>query len=125
MENRENHLLDVLKLINNLQRNSTNDNTINNSCLRPILGLNQTTIFNTRPVSFYLCNGNSLTVNYTQGEQENTSTIFRVESINGNCVTVRLLSEDEGVISATSEYATVNMSCIAAIRCLSDISIAL
>ena len=116
MEN-NNHLLDILTLINNLQKNVINNDT-NNSCSRPILGDNTTLIYNTRPVTFYLCNNSPLTVNYSTGE----SSIFRIENIEGNCITVRILeSDDEGNITPTNEFATVNISCIAAIRCLSDI----
>ena len=119
MEN--NGLLDILSLINNLQKNVINNDT-NNSCTKPILGDNNTLIYNTRPVSFYLCNNSPLTITYTSGE----SSIFRIENINGNCITVRILeSDDQGNITSTGEFATVNIKCIAAIRCLSDISLSL
>lgn len=120
MEN-NNYLLDILKLINNLQKNATCGST-NNSCTKPILGENNNNIYNTRPVSFYLCNNNALTISYTNGE----TSIFRVENIDGNCVTVRLLIEnDDNTISSTDEFATINIGCIAAIRCLKDISLSL
>ena len=120
MEN-NNHLLDILSLINNLQKNVVCNNT-NNSCTKPILGDNNNLIYNTRPVSFYLCNNSPLTVTYTNGE----SSIFRVENINGDCITVRILETDENNnITSTNEFATVCINCVAAIRCLSDISLSL
>ena len=116
-----NNLLDILSLINNLQKNVILGDT-NNSCTKPFLGDNTTLIYNTRPVSFYLCNNSPLTIAYTDGE----SSIFRIENINGNCITVRLLvSDDNNNITTTNEYATVNINCIAAIRCLKDISLSL
>ena len=113
-----NYLLDVLSLIDKMQKNSTFDG--DNSCLRPMLN-NNTSFYNTRPVTFYLCNNSLLTVNYGDNLE---SSIFRIEKICDNCVTVRLLSQDEtGTISATSEMATININCIAAIRCLNDINL--
>ena len=126
LENESSHLLDVLRLINNLQRSVTNNNDINNSCARPILGITNNLIYNTRPVSFYLCNNTELSIEYTTAETTATSTIFRVESIDNSCVTVRLLTTDAtGTITATNEFATININCIAAIRCLNDISLVL
>ncbi len=120
MDNTNNYLLDILKLINNLQKNATCGD-INNSCTKPILGENNNVIYNTRPVTFYLCNNNALTVSYTDGE----TNVFRVENIDGNCVTVRLLVASEGNITATNEFATINIGCIAAIQCLNDINLTL
>ena len=121
MNSFDNHLLDILSLIDNLQKNITNnDNNLNNPCLRPIIGPNQPIFFNTRPVTFYLCNNTPLTVNGT----DFTTSIFRVENVNNDCVTVRLLIDGDPITS-TNEYATININCIAAIRCLDDINIAL
>ena len=116
MENERNHILDILILIDKLQKNTfCNDN---NTCTRPILGLNNNLVYNTRPVSFYLCNNQELTVD--------ESTVFRVENIDNSCVTIRLLnSDDEGNITSTNEFATVSINCIAAIRCLNDVSLTL
>ena len=124
MESNRNHLLDILSLINKLQRKviyGNNDNT----CTRPILGLNNFLTYNTRPVMLYLCNNTPLEIEYTTGDTTSTSTIFRVENIEGNCVTVRLLTEVDGVLSSTGEFATINIECIAAIRCLPDVSLTL
>lgn len=114
-----NYILDILKLINGLQKNATIiDN--NNGCTKPILG-NINSTFNTRPVTFYLCNNTPLTISYTDGE----TSLFRVEKIDGSCVTVRLLISDDTGISATNEFATININCIAAIMCSNDISLTL
>ena len=114
MEKGRNYLLDILILIDKLQKNTfCNDN---NSCTRPILGLNNNLVYNTRPVSFYLCNNQELTID--------SCNVFRVESIDNSCITVRLLNVDEqGDITSTGEFATVSINCIAAIRCLNDISL--
>lgn len=114
-----NHLLEVLNLINNLQENAISVD--NDTCSRPILG-NNATVYNTRPISFYLCNNDLLTVSYGVLE----SSVFRVEDVCRDSVTVRLLSQsDDGTITATNEMATINIKCIAAIRCLNDVSLSL
>ena len=87
-----------------------------------MLGTNNELVYNTRPFSLYLCNNTPLTITYSNGE----SSIFRVEKIDGDCVTVRLLIQGEdNSLTSTGEFATVNINCIAAIRCLYDISLAL
>ena len=120
MENNTNHLLDILKLINNLQQSVVCQNS-NNTCTRPILGINNTLQYNTRPVTFYLCNGELLTIT---SNNESYST-FRIEKIDGNCVTVRLLTNQETGIVSTNQFATININCICAIRCLNDVSLTL
>lgn len=120
MEN-NNYILDILRLINNLQNNVIN-NDLNSGCTKPFLGNNDLALYNTRPVSFYLCNTSPLTITYPDGE----SSVFRVENIDGNCITVRLLATDENDnLISTNEFATVNINCIAAIRCLNDINLTL
>ena len=125
MENKTNHLLDILMLINKLQK-STSRQSDDLSCTRPFLGANISIIYNTRPVVFYLCNNQELSIEYVDEGTTLSSSTFRVESINGNCITVRLLSiADDGTITPTNQYATVNIDCIAAIRCLADVYLTL
>ncbi len=119
-----NHLLDILRLINNLQRSVSNVD-INNNCLRPLLGLNPLQ-YNTRPVTFYLCNNDLLTVSYTSGTTTQTSSVFRVENVTNKCVTLRLLAlQEDGTYTNTNEFATINIDCICAIRCLADTNVSL
>ncbi len=114
-----NHLIDVLRLINNLQKEATIPT--NSSCTKPLLG--NIDSFNTRPVTFYSCNNSLLTVNYYVDNVLNTSSVFRIEDVNNSCVTVRLLAQDEDTYTATNEFATININCICAIRCLNDINL--
>ena len=59
-------LLNVIKVIqDNAKRIDCNDNT----CTKPFLGLNNTTLcFNTRPIILYRCNNEPITLNYTNSE---------------------------------------------------------
>ncbi len=123
MDNGRNHLLDVLNMIDNLQKSVTGCEENNDSCTRPLLGINNSLVYNTRPVTFYLADNSLLTVDYGT---DSSSSVFRVENVSGNCVTVRILAENvEKAYVTTNEMATINIDCIAAIRCLDDISITL
>jgi len=123
LNNERNHLLDVLEMINNLQKNTqVLDN--DNSCLNPILGQNNNLVFNTRPVSFYLCNNDPLSINFENNEGIESTDVFRIEGVRNNLVTLRLLVlQDDGTITSTNEFATISINCIAAIRCLQDVSL--
>lgn len=119
-----NHLLDIIRLIYNMQENITGNECNLNNCTRPILGPTET-LYNTRPITLYLCNNTPLEIQYDNNGTVETSSIFRIEGINNSCVTVRLLTDNNGTITSTNETATINMNCIAAIRCLDDINITL
>lgn len=124
MENERNHLLDILILIDKLQKDCRRCDT-NNTCTRPILGTNDELIYNTRPIQLYLCNNSVLTIQYQDNGATVTSDTFRVENVNDSCVTVRLLANEDDTLVATNETATINIGCIAALRCLEDISLSL
>lgn len=109
-----NHILDIIKLIDKLQKEIIKHDIDNNE--------KNTSKYNTRPFTLFLCNSTPLTIAYSNGE----SNIFRVERINGDCVTVRLLEKGENdTLTSTSEYATINIGCISAIKCLYDVCITL
>lgn len=125
MNDNKNCLIDVLKLIDNLQKCVTNDDFLDNGCSRPFLGIgNNISFYNTRPVTFFLCNGSQLELTYYVNNVPTTSNIFRIEDVNDSCLTVRLLSTSaEGTISSTTETAIININCICALKCLNDISL--
>ena len=114
MEN--NHLIDTLKLIDDLQKNANSDD-LKSDGIEPVFGTGNNLSYNTRPVSFYMCNNKPLTISYTDGE----SNIFRIEKINGSCVTIRILENNNNIFSSTDEFATININCISAIKCMNDI----
>jgi len=99
MEN--NHLVDILKLIKDLQKDAEKAHDAK---------------YNTRPISLYLCNNSSLNILYSNGE----TSIFRVEKLDNNCLKVRLLINNNNVIEPTDEYAIINLGCISAIKCFND-----
>lgn len=121
----------ILKLIEKLQKNSRCENLTDNSCSKPFLGtpLNLE-CYNTRPITFYGCDNNLITVDYTATvdgtELTGTTSIFRVEKVNGCCVLLSLLIENPDATATTRPYisigqtVTINLNCVCAIKCLGD-----
>ncbi len=130
-ENKESCCLGkLLKVIDILQRNASGNDCFDDSCTRPYLGSSPNIIcFNTRPVTFYTCNGNIFTASYTLNGVSNTSSVFRVESVNNCCVKCRILrpnpdtSDVNRTYLATNEFITINLDCICVVSCLDDIII--
>ena len=120
-----NCISDILNIIYLLQKNSNIlDNSIQ-SCDRPILGQFAGAFYNTRPVMLYINNSNGVTpwsMSTTRtAVPEATSSVFRIEKIDGCCATFRvLIVNDDGTYTSTESYFTMNLECICAIRCLGD-----
>ena len=124
--NKENCLVNILKAINVLQNNAEKINC-DSSCTRPALGeTTNSTCFNTRLVTLYRCDNSLVTLPYTLNGEENETTVFRIENVTNNSVTVLLLADDgtETYNINTGTYATINLGCICAIRCIGDTTIA-
>ena len=120
----------LLKVIDILQRNASGNDCFDESCTRPYLGSSPNIIcFNTRPVTFYTRNGNIFTTTYTLNNVTNTSSTFRVESVDDCCVKCRILrpnpdtTDTTRAFLATNEFITINLDCICVISCLDDIII--
>lgn len=127
---------EILNVILVLQENACPDNCLQ-TCDRPILGGGPNCLIcNTRPVMLYTCCGNGVpwsmptakdTTRNCAGEGlcEVCSTVFRVEKIECNCCTFRVLAENEDTncvfpYVATNVFFTMDCSCLCSIRCLSD-----
>lgn len=122
---KENCLACILKVINVIQ-NKAEKIDCNYSCTRPFLGETTTNnCFNTRLVTFYRCDNSLVTLPYTLNGVTGTTTVFRVENVTDNSVTVLLLADD-GTSTYninTNTYATINLGCICAIRCIGDTTV--
>ena len=120
-----NCLANILKVINVLQNNAEDDCPNNNSCTRPFLGDFPTIVcFNTRLVTFYRCDNSLVTLPYTLDGVNDTTTIFRVQNVGCDSVTVLLIRDNgDGTYTNTNTYATINLGCISAIRCIGDTTI--
>lgn len=127
MDKFDNCFAKILNAINIIQNNAEKIDCLDNSCTKPFLGIPTNLLcFNTRPITFYLCNNSLVTLNYTNAAGESlTTSVFRIESVTNDSVGVLLLEETtdaEGntIYESTNNYATINLDCICAIRCLND-----
>ncbi len=121
--NNENCLANILKAINAIQ-NNTKKVECNNTCTRPILGEIPNTCFNTRLVTFYRCDNSLIALPYELNDIENKTTIFRIMNVSKNSVNVLLIQDNgDGTYANTNTFATLNLGCICAIRCIGDTTI--
>lgn len=127
-------IAEILSVINILQQNADCDDTCLDSCDKGFLGSGATKFkCNTRPVVLYTCAGNgvpfSMPVSKTSDCQntEESSCVFRVEKLDDNCATFRVLKRNRcdtesslASYTATNSFFTMNLDCCCAIRCLND-----
>lgn len=134
-DNHENNsLAEILSVILVLQQNACVDSCLD-SCDRPMLGGGPTCLVcNTRPVMLYTCgsNGTPWSMPTTKdstascdGTGAGCSTVFRVEKIEGNCCTFRVLQDNPDTTSlypyvTTNSVFTMDLGCLCSIRCLTD-----
>ena len=111
---------EILSIILVLQENACPENSLD-TCDRPMLGGGSNCLVcNTRPIT------KDVTTNCSGAPLNATcSTVFRVEKIEGNCCTFRVLAENTDATSlypyqTTNSFFTMDCSCLCAIRCLSD-----
>ena len=132
--NSGNCIAETLKVIQILQQNVCPESGLD-SCDRPMLGGSPNCIVcNTRPIMLYTCAGNGTpfsmpttkdaTTDCTATGATNCSTVFRVEKVDNNCATFRVLiaNETDGSITytATDSFFTISLSCICVLKCLAD-----
>ncbi len=119
----------ILEVIDVLQNKAEKVDDIPNTCDRPFLGFsntNNTFVYNTRPVTFYNCSNEIITMPYTNDAGVSlTSSVFRIEKVNDCCITCRVLAPNPDTTSvfpyvATDSFFTINLNCVGAIKCLDD-----
>lgn len=121
MENKGFKIIDILKLIDRLQRSVECETFISN-CSKPFLGnVTVGNFYNTRPVNFFTRDGSILSISYLDNGTLNQTSVFRIESVDDDTVTVRLLARVDDSFVNTGETAIVNIHCICALKCLNDI----
>lgn len=129
MSNNENCCFaQILKVIDLLQRNAEKIDDIDNTCTKPFLGgCPNMAFFNTRPVTFYTCQNTLFTIDYQVDGVTRSSSVFRVEKVDGCCVTVLILEENPDTTDpnrpyvSTGQFATINLNCVCVLKCLPDV----
>lgn len=98
-------------------------------CSKPFLGPTPSgTCLNTRPITLYSCCNNTLwTIPFTLNGTTGTSSVFRIENLDDNCATFRVLAPNPETSEATTfpyvstnDFFTINLDCIGALKCLED-----
>ncbi len=128
-------IAEILTVICILQQNANCSDSCLDTCDRGFLG-NSTTCLscNTRPIMLYTCCGNGTPWSMpttkeavTCGEAGVTcSNVFRVEKIDGDCATFRVLAPNPDTTEtaipyvATNSFFTMNLNCVCSLRCLND-----
>lgn len=131
--NENNCIKDILSVILVLQQNACGDSCCLDSCDRPMLGGGPNCLVcNTRPVMLYTCGSNGVAWSMPTSKDDTAactdatcSSVFKVEKIEGNCATFRVLQENPDTTStypyvATNSIFTMSIGCICSLRCLSD-----
>ena len=123
-------IAEILTVINILQNNAECADACLDTCDRGFLGNTTATFaYNTRPVMLYTGESNGVppwTMPTTRDEEATeTSSVFRVEKVDGNCATFRVLAPNTDTTSTlpyvlTNSFFTMNLCCVCAIRCLND-----
>lgn len=120
-------LTSILETILCLQ-NSKDESCEVLGCDKPYLGPTPSLVcYNTRPINLYNCTtGCRWSFPYTLGSVNGTSSIFRLENLEGNCCTCRVLAPNPDTSSSepyvlTSTFFTINLDCVSAIKCLPDV----
>ena len=122
----DNCIAEILKVILILQQSVTQSDSCLETCDRGFLGQQCCPVcYNTRPIVLYTCgsNGTPLSLPISKNPSEvTTSSICRVEKLDGCCATCRVLTYDTATSSytATNSFFTINLNCVCCIRCLDD-----
>lgn len=126
-----NCIADILKVISVLQQNASCGDSCLDSCDRGFLGCGSPCFTcNTRPVMLYCgCEGIAWSMPTSKEPEDDTtikSNVFRVEKLDDNCATFRVLAPNPDTTDsmypyvATNSFFTFNLNCVCCIRCLPD-----
>lgn len=124
----ENCIADVLKVILILQQSVCQNDCCLETCDRGFLGQSSNLFFNTRPVTIYTCGSANEAIAMPISKDPavtTTSTVFRLEKLDGCCATFRVLAPNTDTTSmfpfeSTNSFFTINLGCVCRIRCLDD-----
>lgn len=124
----ENCIADILKVILLLQQSVCPNDSCLETCDKGFLGQSCTFFCNTRPIVLYTCGGGNtpVTMPISKSPTETvTSSVFRLEKLDGCCATCRVLAPNTDPTTtfpfmATNSFFTINLNCVCSLRCLDD-----
>lgn len=107
-------LLEKILIIQQINNNNQE------GCTKPFLG-GLGNNYNTRPINLYCCCTGALwTMPFTYNEQTGESSVFRIENVNENCATFRILIPTETGYTSTNNFFTIDLKYVSCIKCLED-----
>lgn len=125
--NCENCIADILKVILLLQERACGNDRCLETCDRAFLGQGTVLFSNTRPIVLYTCGSNGTPLEMPISRDPavtDTSSVFRIEKLDGCCATCRVLTpSEEGATNpytATNSFFTIDTNCVCILRCLDD-----
>ena len=127
-KNTNNCMYEILKTILLLQKEANMPECCLDTCDKKCLGCTPCTCCcNTRPITIYTCGccNTKLALPITKDPNETvTSSVFRIEKLDDNCATFRVLvaTVNDGVTTytATDSFFTINLNCVCVLKCLND-----
>lgn len=127
-KNTNNCMYEILKTILVLQKEANMPECCLDTCDKKCLGCTPCTCCcNTRPITIYTCGccNTKLALTITKDPNETvTSSVFRIEKLDDNCATFRVLvaTVNDGVTTytATDSFFTINLNCVCVLKCLND-----
>ena len=78
------------------------------------------TLYNTKPVTFYLCSGTAFAATIPT-DTTVTTTVFRIEDFRDDGVILRLLTTEDGATVCTNYTAILDLDCVCAMQCFPPI----
>lgn len=78
-----------------------------------------TQIYNTKPVTFYLCSGTALTI--TIPNTTTTTTVFRIEDVRKDAVILRLIDTTGETPTCTNYTIIFDLGCACCLQCFQPI----
>ena len=132
-ETANNCIYEILKTILVLQREANVTDCCLDTCDKKCLGCTPSVcFFNTRPITLYTCGCCNTALQIPVSRIPNvttTSNVFRIEKLDDNCATFRVLiptvEDDIVTYTATNSFFTINLDCVGAVRCLPDVYVSL
>ena len=123
-----NCIYEILKTILVLQREANIGDCCLDTCDKKCLGCTPSVcFFNTRPITLYTCGccNTALQMPISKLPTETTtSNVFRIEKLDDNCATFRVLiptvEDDIVTYTSTNSFFTINLDCICVLKCLAD-----
>lgn len=109
----KNLVKNTVKKIDQLQKEATLQNTCE-GCEGSLFA----TMYNTRPVSFYLCQGALFSA--INPDDQTTTTLFRIEDVRDDGVILRLLIPGDEVV-CTNYTVILNLDCACGMQCFAPI----